>query len=188
MCRIIGEDKALSIKIGKDAGGATSDFILVRGASSDVDRAVKEIYEIVENAKSELIDNSYVRLSLCLLLCRVKAHPRNTQSVEFDINREFVGRIVGSHGSAVNKLRDTLGVRVDFSDEAEEKEKDSSKKKKTSNQKSKVKVKASNMFTYSMNSDDIIHKIVGRKENVEEAKRRIIAQAERLVSHSSCAT
>ena len=59
--RIIGEDKTLSIKIGEEAGGETPDFILVRGVSADVDRAVKEIYDIVENAKNELIDNSYVR-------------------------------------------------------------------------------------------------------------------------------
>lgn len=61
--RIIGEDKALSIKIGEEAGAETADFILVRGASADVDRAVKEIYEIVENAKNDIIDNSYVRVS-----------------------------------------------------------------------------------------------------------------------------
>ena len=48
------------IKLGKDAGGESSDFILVRGISSDVDRAVREINTIVEDAKNELIDNSYV--------------------------------------------------------------------------------------------------------------------------------
>ena len=58
--RIIGEDKALSIKIGLEAGGDTEDVILVRGASDDVDRAVKEILQIVENARTEQIDNSYV--------------------------------------------------------------------------------------------------------------------------------
>lgn len=59
---IIGEDKTLNIKLGTEAGGGTSDFILVRGVSTDVDRAVKEIHTIVENAKNELIDNSYVCL------------------------------------------------------------------------------------------------------------------------------
>ena len=53
-----------------------------------------------------------------------------SQSVEFEINKEFVGRIVGSHGAAVNKLRDTLGVKVDFSDEVEDREKEVGKKKK----------------------------------------------------------
>lgn len=58
--RIIGEDKALSIKIGKDANADSVDVILVRGMSVDVDRAVKEILRIVENAENELIDNSHV--------------------------------------------------------------------------------------------------------------------------------
>ena len=36
------------------------DFILVRGIRTDVDRAVKEILRIVEDAKTEQINNSYV--------------------------------------------------------------------------------------------------------------------------------
>jgi predicted PilT family ATPase len=63
------------------------------------------------------------------------------QSVEFDIDREFVGRIVGAHGSGINKLRDQLGVSVDVSDEVDEREKESGgKRKKVLHQKSKVKV------------------------------------------------
>jgi len=54
-----------------------------------------------------------------------------------------------------------LAVRVDVNDE-EDKELNG-KKKKTVAQKSKVK-------------------ITGREENVEEAKKRILAQVERLVS------
>ena len=59
---IIGEEKTLSIKIGQEAGGETADFILVRGTSADVDRAIKEIHTIVENAKNDIIDNSHVSL------------------------------------------------------------------------------------------------------------------------------
>jgi hypothetical protein len=47
---------------------------------------------------------------------------------------------VGSHGSGINKLRDQLGVKVDVSDEVDEKEKEAGKKKKASHQKSKIKV------------------------------------------------
>lgn len=54
---IIGEDTTLSIKFGADAGGATEDFIMVKGLSLDVDRAIKEIKAAVENA----IENSFVR-------------------------------------------------------------------------------------------------------------------------------
>ena len=58
--RIIGEDKTLSIKVGADAGQASEDVVLIRGASADVTRAMKEITQIIENAKNFEIDNSYV--------------------------------------------------------------------------------------------------------------------------------
>lgn len=51
-----------------------------------------------------------------------------------------MGRIVGAQGSGVNKLRDQLGVRVDVSDDVDDKEVVVGKKKKTVHQKSKVKV------------------------------------------------
>lgn len=58
---IIGEDKALSIKVGADAGiPDNEDVILVRGITSDVNRAVKEILQIVEDAKNDEIVSSYV--------------------------------------------------------------------------------------------------------------------------------
>ncbi|KAG6898178.1 hypothetical protein C0992_004165 [Termitomyces sp. T32_za158] len=140
---IIGEDKTLSIKVGIEAGDPeTADVILVRGASADVDHAVKEILKIVENAKNDEIDNSH--------------------STEFDIDREYVRHVVGALGAGINKLREQLGVRVDVSDEVDEKE----KKKKGVHQKSKIK-------------------ITGRLENVEEAKRRILSQVERLADETS---
>ncbi|KAF7321750.1 hypothetical protein MKEN_00696700 [Mycena kentingensis (nom. inval.)] len=142
---IIGEDKTLSIKVGKEANDPSGeDVISLRGASGDVDRAVKEILKIVEDAKNDEIVNSY--------------------STEFDVDREYVGRIVGAQGAGVNKLRDQLGVKVDVSDEVDDK--DTGKKKKGTHQKSKVK-------------------ITGRKENVEEAKKRILAQIERLADETS---
>jgi predicted PilT family ATPase len=143
---IIGEEKALSIKVGAEAADqSTEDIIVVRGASAEVDRAVKEILKIVEDAKDDLILSSY--------------------SVVFEIDREYVGRIVGSQGSGVNRLRDALGVRVDFSDDGDD-AKDANKKRKGSGLKSKVT-------------------ITGRKENVEEAKRRVLSQAERLADETS---
>ena len=51
----------MSIKVGAAAlDPAGEDIILIRGASADVDRAVKEILTIVENAKNDIIVNSYV--------------------------------------------------------------------------------------------------------------------------------
>ncbi|KAG2015753.1 SCP160 protein [Coprinopsis cinerea AmutBmut pab1-1] len=140
---IIGEDTTLSIKLGADAGESTEDIIVVRGISRDVDRVVKEINQIVEDAKNDRILSSY--------------------STEFEIDKEYVGRIVGAQGAGVNRLRDQLGVKVDVSDDVDEKE---SGKKKKAHQKSKIT-------------------ITGRKENVEEAKKRILAHVERLADETS---
>jgi predicted PilT family ATPase len=82
----------------------------------------------------------------------------NTQSTEFDIDREVVARIVGAGGVSINRIRDQLGVKIDFSDEHEDKDK-TGKKKPT-------------LKTHV--------KIVGRKEKAEDAKKRIQAQAERI--------
>jgi polyribonucleotide nucleotidyltransferase len=60
------------------------------------------------------------------------------QSTEFDIERDYVGRVVGAQGSGINRLREALGVKVDVSDEADEKE--AGKRKKVIHQKSKIKV------------------------------------------------
>lgn len=57
-----------------------------------------------------------------------------------------------------------MGVRVDVFDELDEKEEKGGKKKKLTHQKCRIK-------------------ITGRKENAEEAKKRILAQVERLVSY-----
>ena len=69
----------MSIKVGAEAGDASNeDVILVRGASSDVDRAVKEILKIVEDAKNDEIVNSFVSTKVSRsnaftvrLVCRV---------------------------------------------------------------------------------------------------------------------
>ena len=48
---------------------------------------------------------------------------------------------MGAQGAGVNRIRDSLGVKVDFSDDHEDKDKDASKKKKApAGQKVKVKV------------------------------------------------
>jgi hypothetical protein len=62
--RIIGEEKALSVKVGAEVNdSSTEDIILVRGIGAEVDRAVKDILKIVEDAKNDLILSSYVRPS-----------------------------------------------------------------------------------------------------------------------------
>lgn len=69
MSRIIGEEKTISIKLGSEAGHTDGDdFVLIRGPRTEVERAVKEIKEIVENAKNDVIVNSYVRRKHDLLI------------------------------------------------------------------------------------------------------------------------
>lgn len=141
---IIGEDPTLSIKFGNDAGGATEDFILVKGFPSDVDRATEEIKATVEKA----IENSF--------------------SIEFKINQEYVGRVVGAGGAQINKLRDSLGVSIYFETEAETVKEPSKKKKEKEKPSQTSRVK-----------------ITGRKENAEEAKKRILAQVEQYADETS---
>jgi predicted PilT family ATPase len=72
-------------------------------------------------------------------------------------------QVVGKAGAAVNKLRESLGVNIDFEELAAEVE---SKQAKNRVARSKVTIK-------------------GRKENVEEAKKRILSQEGKLVSSPS---
>ena len=69
------------------------------------------------------------------------------QSTEFEIEKEYVSRVVGAHGAGINKLRDQLGVKVDVSDDVDERERESNKKKKVVHQKSRVKVSLSFEYT-----------------------------------------
>ena len=89
--------------------------------------------------------------------------------MEFDIEQRFVSHIVGKGGSGVQKLRDELGVRVEFGDgitPAAPSSDNTSKGKKSS----ASKVSAMSHV-----------KIQGRKENVEEAKKKVLRQTESLV-------
>jgi len=124
------------MKVGAEVGdSSTNDVILVRGASADVDKAVQEIFKIVEEAKDDEIANSHVSF-------RGHSHRKlgltvAPKFIEFDIDREFVGRIVGAHGAGVNRLREQFGVKFDIFDDIEDKD---GKKKKGVHQKSKIKV------------------------------------------------
>jgi hypothetical protein len=61
MRRIIGEEDALIIKVGAEVNDPSAEVaILVRGLSAEVDRAVKDILKVVEDAKNDLILSSYV--------------------------------------------------------------------------------------------------------------------------------
>jgi hypothetical protein len=75
----------------------------------------------------------------------------------------FGWQIVGKGGAGVNKLREDLGVRIDFTDGQAAEPADRGKKR--SRPRSSVSIK-------------------GRRENVEEAKKRVLTQVDKLVSWS----
>ncbi|PWN46954.1 hypothetical protein IE53DRAFT_382491 [Violaceomyces palustris] len=148
---VIGEDRAVAVKFGPGKGGdkaaqqkgsppVSDDSIVVRGPSAEVERVVKELKRIAEEVEQDSIVNGHV--------------------AELTIDSSHVPHLVGRGGAAVTKLRDELGVRIDFGEPAA----DDSKKRKSS---STTKVT-----------------LTGRKENVEEAKRRLAAQAERLADET----
>lgn len=88
----------------------------------------------------------------------------HSHSTEFEIDSKLVSHLVGKRGSTISKLGEELGVKVNFSDQVQNtSHDDSAQPKKRKNHHQKVLVTVS-----------------GRMENVEEAKKRILAQAERL--------
>ncbi|GAA5902057.1 hypothetical protein JCM6882_000178 [Rhodosporidiobolus microsporus] len=127
---VLGEEKLAHVQFGGASG--KEDDVVIRGPKDEVARVQKELERIAEDAKNEEIVNSHV--------------------VEFEIATEHVRHIVGKAGSGVNKLRDDLGVRVDFSETGK-----AGKKGPTST----VTVK-------------------GRKENAEEARKRIKSLVDKI--------
>jgi predicted RNA-binding protein YlqC (UPF0109 family) len=106
---LIGEDQLVSVKVGSKpgsntkstTGGEDEDVVTVRGPSGEVDRVVQQIRQIVEDAKNDDIVNGY--------------------TVEFAVEKRHVPHLVGKAGETINRLRETLGVRVNFDDEHETK-------------------------------------------------------------------
>lgn len=132
---LLGEDQLATVTVGNKDAQAAQDVIVVRGPSTEVDRVVPAIKQIVEDAKNDDLVNGF------------------TQT--FNVEKRHVPHLVGSSGSAINKLRESLSVRINFDDD------------ESANKKS-----AKNAL--------VSCKIIGRKEAVEEAKKRLLAQVERL--------
>ncbi|KAG0148752.1 hypothetical protein CROQUDRAFT_654606 [Cronartium quercuum f. sp. fusiforme G11] len=141
---VIGEEKLVSVDLAKD-------LITIRGTKDEVERVEKELKRIGEEAKVNATINSF--------------------KTEFEVESKHVSHLVGKGGSTIAKLREELGVRVDFGDqtqpEIENGQSNVHRKKRTGGA-----IKVSIM-------------IEGRKENVEEAKKRILAQTERLADEVS---
>lgn len=144
---ILGEERIAAVKLGSSASaagkaGASSgkdeDTITIRGPSAEVERVGKAIQQIAKEAQEDAIVNGH--------------------TIEMSIDSQHVPHIVGRGGAGVTKLREELGVRLDFGDANAEGVK----------KPSKVKVV-----------------IVGRKENAEEAKKRILSQVDKLADETT---
>jgi predicted PilT family ATPase len=143
---IIGEDRLVAVKLGSSASSSAAakgpnkdeDTITVRGPSVEVQRVCAELRRIAEEAEQDAIVNGH--------------------TAEFTIDSSHIPHIVGRGGASVTKLREDLGVRIDFGDNVEASGKKAAKAKVV---------------------------ITGRKENVEEAKKRILSQADKLADETS---
>ncbi|KAJ1020599.1 hypothetical protein NDA16_003992 [Ustilago loliicola] len=149
---VIGEDRLVAVKLGSSKAASadkaglslSEDSILVRGPSSEVERVVKELKRIAVEAEQDSIINGHV--------------------AEFSVDANHVPHLVGRGGSAITKLREELGVRIDFGEPSNAEGADGAKKGK----------KASTKVV-----------LTGRKENVEEAKKRLQTQIERLADETT---
>ena len=159
---IIGEEKLVAVNLGstsRDAGATagakkgseSEDQITVRGPSAEVARVVKDLKRIAQEAEEDSIVNGHI--------------------VTLQLDQAHVRHIVGKGGAAVTKLREELGVRIDFSDSpgAPAAAAESGKKGKSS---SAAGGKATCTLT-------------GRKENVEQAAKRLRGQIEKLDDETS---
>ena len=151
---VIGEDRLVAVKLGssraasadKAGSSLTEDSIMVRGPSSEVERVVKELKRIAVEAEQDNIINGHV--------------------AEFSVDATHVPHLVGRGGSAITKLREELGVRIDFGEPASA--------ESTGGQKNGRKVAARTKVV-----------LTGRRENVEEAKKRLQTHVERLADETS---
>ncbi|KAK4054370.1 hypothetical protein OIO90_003603 [Microbotryomycetes sp. JL221] len=151
---VIGEDRLVNVIFGSKGRGSGTDAkangssqgldedsVIIRGPSEEVKRVKQAIQKIAEDAKNEEIVNSHI--------------------IEFDIDAIHVRHVVGKAGAGISKLREDLGVKVDFEEQQPSAAASATKKKGTASGKSRVTIK-------------------GRKENAEEARKRIQAQVSRL--------
>ncbi|KAL4402923.1 RNA binding protein [Malassezia pachydermatis] len=133
---ILGEDR-LHVSLGARHPSKhvteplTDDSVVVRGASEAVARAIARLQQLAAEAEQDQIVNGHVD--------------------QIEVPGQYVPHLIGRGGAGVAKLRDELGVKVDFGDLDEE-----------------------------ARRKNVPIVITGRKACVDEAKARLQAQAQRL--------
>ncbi|WFD18652.1 hypothetical protein MCAP1_000858 [Malassezia caprae] len=138
---LMGEDR-MQVTAGRggaapaDVAARTDDSVVVRGAPAAVERVVARLQQMAADAEQDSIESSF--------------------KDELSVPSAHVPRLIGRGGAAVAKLRDELGVRVDFPDADE-----------------KARAKQVPIV------------LTGRKECVAEAKSRLAAQVQRLADETT---
>ncbi|CCU99760.1 unnamed protein product [Malassezia sympodialis ATCC 42132] len=122
------------VPAGVDA--RTNDSVVVRGAPAAVERVVARLQQMAADAEQDSMESSFVD--------------------ELRVPGAYVPRLIGRGGAAVAKLRDELGVRVDFPD---------------ADDKARAK--------------QVPIVLTGRKACVTEAKARLAAQVQRLADETT---
>lgn len=141
--RAIQGDDPLQVLLGARHGAQhvaeplTDDSVVVRGLSDAVTRAVARIQQIAADAEQDLVERSF--------------------RDELEVPAAVVPHLIGRGGAAVAKLRDDLGVQVDFADARDARAAGG-----------KVPIV-----------------LTGRKVCVGEAKARLQAQAQRLADETT---
>lgn len=138
---LMGEDR-MQVTLGRRGAvppgleALTDDSVVVRGAPTAVERVVARLQQMAADAEQDSIESRFVD--------------------ELNVPAVYVPRLIGRGGAAVAKLRDELGVRVDFPDADD---------------------------TSRAKSVPIV--LTGRKECVAEAKARLTAQVQRLMDETT---
>ncbi|CAG8560746.1 1982_t:CDS:10, partial [Ambispora leptoticha] len=148
-----GSDAPVSVKFGSSRTGAaersanaegkkattipiSDDIVVIKGPTEEVNRVVKEITKVVEDAKHVEIMNSY--------------------TIDFTFPAQYSAHVIGKGGSHVTRLKENLNVKIDIEGGAKGEE-------KKTHPGENVKVT-----------------IQGRKDNVEEAKAKILDLVDKL--------
>ncbi|CAD6974475.1 unnamed protein product [Tilletia controversa] len=172
---VIGEERAVHVKLPNagagesttttNSTGSEEQDITVRGPSAEVERVVKALRSIIADAEQDSIVNGHV--------------------AELSVEHSHIPHLVGRGGAAITKLKEELGVRIDIADptaagaaangDAPAAAADDKAKKTTIGKKKAGAGGASALAKVT---------ITGRKENVEEAKKRLQTQVARLADET----
>jgi len=161
---VIGEERAVQVKV-PSSSELDQREITVRGSSAEVERVVKALRSIIADAEQDSIVNGHV--------------------AELSVEPAHVPHLVGRAGSAITKLKDELGVRIDISDPSSSNGGGEAAGAAAADEGAKSKAGAKKKGGAAGGGALAKVTITGRKENVEEAKKRLQTQVARLADETT---